>query len=102
MGDAGSARFTHLPQRVEDLDRYGVEASEHYYEIVMRIKLDTMDYVRFTSNMAVSRWYTEAYGGLCSSGDPFKCILVYPEGFEMEGVLIVPDADSVVAYAAHV
>ena len=102
MSDLGSARFTHLPRRIEDLDRNGVETSEHCYEIVMRIMLETMDYVRFTSNMAVSRWYTEAYGGLCSTGDPFKCILVFPEGYEKEGILIVPDAASVVAYAAHV
>ena len=102
MSNEGTARFTCFPQRVEDLDRATAEAADHYYEIVMRISLDVIDYVRFTSNMSVRRWYIDAYGGLCSSGDPFKCILVYPEGYETEGILIVPDENCVVAYAAHV
>ena len=102
MSNEGKARFTYQPQRIQDLDRDDAEATEHCYEIVMHIMLETLDYVRFTTNMCARRRYFEAYEELCSSGDPFKCILVYPSGYEKEGILVVPGAEGAVAYAARV
>ena len=101
MYNAGTARFTYQPQRIEDLDRTSFEAIEHSYEIVMRVQLETIDYVRFTSNMSVYREYLHSYEGLCSTGNTFKCILVFPEGFEAEGILVIPGSGSGVAYAAY-
>ena len=101
MYNAGTARFTYQPQRIEDLNRTSVDASEHSYEIVMRVQLETIDYVRFTSNMSVHRNYLAPYEDLCSTENTFKCILVFPAGFEAEGILVIPDSSSGVAYAAY-
>ena len=101
MYHAGTARFTCQPQRIEDLNRTSAEASEHSYEIVMRVQLETIDYVRFTSNMVAHRSYLTPYEDLCSTGNTFKCLLVFPEGFEAEGILVIPGSGSGVAYAAY-
>lgn len=71
MSSEGIARFTRLPRRIQDLDRPNAEATEHSYQIVIRIQLETLDYVRFTTNMNAHRWDIKAYGKLCSSGNPF-------------------------------
>ena len=102
MSNRGTARFTRLPRRVQDLDRVSADAADHSFEIVKRIALDTLEFIRFTLNMSVRRGFMNAYGGERSSSDPFPCILVYPDGFENEGILVVPDEDCTVAYAAHV
>ena len=102
MSNEGIARFTRLPQRIQDLDRKNSETTEHSYRIIIRLRLETLEFVRFTTNMSARRWDIEAYEKLCFSGNPFNCILVYPAGFEVEGILVVPDEDTGVAYAAHV
>ncbi len=101
MSNKGTARFTHLPLRVQDLDRASADTADHSFEIVKRIALDTLEYIRFTLNMSVRRGYIDAYEGGNPSGGPFQCILLYPVGFENEGILVVPDEDCTVAYAAH-
>ena len=83
---------------MEDLKALHDINAEKDYEIVATVKLGTIDYENFITDMLADRQFLEDYADLCSEGDVWRCILVKQRG-QSSGVLVVPDG-CYVKYAA--
>jgi len=70
------------------------------YEVVETVALDKLGYDNFASDMLVSRDFLEEYAADCGVGADgvTRCLLVECEG--RDSLLIVPERDGYVEYAA--
>lgn len=96
-----TAFFVRTPRTIRDLRKPHLQSSERPYEIVYTVELDALDYENFTEDLLVDRQFIEDFGGLCSEGDSFRCLLVHRRG-KNEGILAVPELDAYVKWAAYI
>lgn len=95
-----SAYFLHFPRRVSDLRCPHLINRERPYAIVHRVILPAIDYENFINDMTVQRDYLRNMAGLCAMEPVVRCILVRQKS-RREGILVVPEADGGVAWAAY-
>lgn len=100
MNRKGRAYFIDFPRIMEDLKALHDINAEQDYEIVATVKLGTIDYENFITDMVADRQFIEDNCDLCSVGSVWKCLLVQQKG-EKDGVLVVPTDRCYVKYAAY-
>ncbi len=99
-GWTGRAGFVSRPRRIDDLrDENNTRFEEIDYEVTTIVNLDPVDYEKFITDMTVSRDYLEDVSGNREEEKKVKCLLVVGRGFS-EGVLVVPNDEGFVDYAA--
>lgn len=97
-GWTGRAGFVSRPRTIDDLrDEKNTRLEEIDYEVTTIVNLDSVDYENFITDMTVSRDYLEDVSG--NKKEKIKCLLVMRRGFS-EGVLVVPNDEGFVDYAA--
>lgn len=95
-----TAFFTEYPKRAEELTRPRPVEEAAPYEIAGTVSLGKLDYDNFASDMLVSREFLELGASGCGVGGDgtLHCLLVQCAG--RPGLLIVPDPDGAVRFAA--
>ena len=74
---------------------------ERPYEIVKTVTLGAIDYSNFITDMLADRAFIEENHDLCEKGKVWRCLLVRKRG-QNDGVLVMPEDDSYVGYAAYI
>lgn len=100
MKKTGHAFFVHRPATINDLQRPHPLEREQAYTIVKTIALGVIDYENFITDMLVDRQFIEDYADRCERGESWKCLYVHQRGCK-DGVLVMPDKDCYVKYAAY-
>ena len=80
MDKTGHAFFVDFPRTIEDLKKPHDIRLEQEYEVVKTIKLGSMDYENFITDMVADRQFIEDNYTLCSVGKVWKCLLVQARG----------------------
>ena len=101
MKQSGYAFFVRTPRTIRDLRRPHLPQSERRYEVVHIVQLDALDYENFTEDLLADRQFIEDFGSLCSEADCFRCLLVM-ERHQKEGLLVMPEMESYVKWAAYI
>ncbi len=97
----GTAYFVPDPSRLEDLQIPHSLDSETPYEIVKMIRLGSIDYGNFITDMLADRQFLEENTLLCEKSSIWKCLLVQKRG-ATDGVLVMPEDDGYVGWAAYI
>ena len=92
MTERATASFVKQPRTIHDLYRLHCLDKERPYQIVKEIVLAAIDYENLCTDMLADRDFLEEGAGLCSLGDPIKCMLIRHKT-QAKGILVVPDAD---------
>ena len=100
MIKTGTAYFVKAPRRIEDLLALHVVEEEWAYEIVKQVKLATIDYENFITDMIADRQFIEDNAVHCSKDGTWHCILVQQHG-RRDGVLVIPENSCYVGWAAY-
>ncbi|MEA4973605.1 MAG: hypothetical protein VB119_10615 [Candidatus Metalachnospira sp.] len=95
------AFFIRNPRRIDDLFRPNLMEEKQEYEIVKKIKLKTIDYENFITDMYADRQFIEDNADLCSEGDILRCLLICRRG-KNDGILVVPEMTAYVKWAAYI
>ena len=101
MNITGRAYFVPDPSRLEDLIVLHMVSDERPYEIVRTITLDSIDYDNFITDMLADRAFIEENHDLCEKERVWRCLFVRKRG-QTDGILVMPEDDSYVGYAAYV
>ncbi len=96
----GYAYFVERPRRIEDLMVPHLVEKERPYRIVTSVQLAAIDYENFITDMLADRQFIEDYGKRCKKGDIWECLFVRRRG-QSDGVLIMPEQDCYVGWAAY-
>ena len=67
---------------------------------VKTIKLSTIDYENFITDMLADRQFIEDNAELCGKGEVWRCLLVQKRG-RRDGILVLPEGGCFVGYAAY-
>lgn len=96
------AHFVRFPSTLEDLRRPYLYTDQCPYEIAAIVTLDNIDYENFITGLDVERTYLAEYYQSCHIGEDgvMRCVLVRHQG-RKDGVLVVPDRDGYVIWAAY-
>lgn len=100
MLQTGYAYFVEDPRVLEDLIKPHLLEKERPFEVVKIVKLRTIDYENFVTDMVADRQFIEDNADLCSKGDIWKCLLVQKRGSH-DGILVLPEGVCYVGYAAY-
>ena len=100
MPQTGYAYFVDNPRVLEDLIKPHPLEQECPFEVVKTVKLGTIDYQNFVTDMVADRQFIEDSADLCSKGEIWKCLLVQKRGSH-DGVLVMPEDKCYVGYAAY-
>lgn len=100
MRKKGKAYFVDFPRNVDDLKVLHDVAVEQKYEIVKIVRLSSIDYENFVTDMVADRQFIEDSCELCFIGKVWKCLLVQQQG-KSDGILVIPVDRRYVKYAAH-
>ena len=97
-----TAYFTIYPKTVWSLSRPRLLNDAAPYAVVGTVTLDKPDYDNFAADLLVSRDFLEGRAADCGAGADgvIRCLRVVCEGGD--SLLIVPDGDGTVEYAAAV
>ena len=101
MGKTGKAYFVPDPSRLEDLIVPHLMSDGRPYEIVKTVTLGAIDYGNFITDMLADRAFIEENHDLCEKGKVWRCLFVHKRG-QPDGVLVMPEDDSYVGYAAYI
>ena len=94
-----TAYFVRRPRKLKDLFALHAVDQEKMYEIVKIIRLSSIDYGNFISDMTVDRRFLEENSVLCSSESIWKCLLICGEKTR-GGILVIPLDGRWVGWAA--
>ncbi|MBQ9330951.1 MAG: hypothetical protein IJ221_08270 [Oscillibacter sp.] len=97
----GRAYFVERPRRLEDLQIPHLIDRERPYRIVATVELRKIDYENFITDMLADRQFIEDQGQDCKAGDVWDCLLVRQRN-RTGGVLVLPEQDCFVSWAAYV
>ena len=100
MEAVGRTFFVRSPRRIEDLQTLHLVEKERPFEIVKTVKLATIDYENFITDMLADRQFIEDHAALCLKGPVWCCILVKQRG-RTDGVLVMPEDGCYVGWAAY-
>lgn len=100
MLQTGYAYFVEKPRVLEDLTKPHPLEQERPFEVVKAVKLRTIDYENFVTDMVADRQFIEDSTDLCSKDTVWKCLLVQKRGSH-DGVLVMPEDKCYVGYAAY-
>ena len=100
MNCSGFAYFVERPRRLEDLMVPHLIETERPYRIVASVQLAAIDYENFITDMLADRQFLSDYGKRCKRGEVWKCLFVHRRG-QTNGVLIMPERDCYVGWAAY-
>lgn len=100
MQQTGYAYFVMRPRILEDLIAPRPEEIRQAFEVVKVVKLNSIDYENFVTDMVADRQFIEDYAEICAKGDVWKCLLVQKRG-RNDGVLVMPDSGCFVGFAAY-
>ena len=100
MPQTGYAYFVDNPRVLEDLIKPHPLEQECPFEVVKTVKLGTIDYQNFVTDMVADRQFIEDSADLCYKGEIWKCLLVQKCGSH-DGVLVMPEDKCYVGYAAY-
>ena len=100
MPQTGYAYFVENPRVLADLMKLHLPEQERPFEVVKTVKLGTIDYENFITDMIADRQFIEDNADLCSKGEIWKCLLVQKRGSH-DGVLVMPEDKCYVGYAAY-
>ena len=100
MNKMGKAYFVPDPSRLEDLMVPHLTAHERPYEIAKTITLGAIDYGNFITDMLADRPFIEENHNLCEKGKVWRCLFVRKHS-QTDGVLIMPEDDAFVGWAAY-
>ena len=100
MPQTGYAYFVEKPRVLEDLTKPHLLEQERPFEVVKAVKLGTIDYENFITDMIADRQFIEDNADLCSKGEIWKCLLVQKRGSH-GGILVMPEDKCYVGYAAY-
>lgn len=90
MKDYGYAFFVKNPRRAEDLIRPHSVEQEKEYKVVKTIRLSTIDYENFITDMLADRKFLEENSALCRhDGTVARCLKICRRGLN-ESILVVP------------
>ncbi len=89
------------PRRLEDLQIPHLIDCERPYRIVAKVKRQKIDGENFITDMLADRQFIEDHGQDCKAGDVWDYLLVQQRG-RTDGVLVLPDQDCFVSWAAYV
>ena len=101
MPKSGTAYFIQDPRVMEDLNVIHALDWEKPYQIVKEIYLQAIDFENFVTDMTVDRQFIEDNASLCEDGEVKKCLLVRGRDPRI-GILVIPDAERYVGWAALV
>ena len=87
--------------RLEDITHLNI-SQRHPYVIAKAIRLDRLGYENFISDFTVERDFLEQHAKLCKTDKKgvWHCLLVLERGHS-DGVLVMPDEEGFVKYAAY-
>lgn len=100
MPQTGYAYFVENPRVLADLMKLHLPEQERPFEVVKAVKLRTIDYENFVTDMVADRQFIEDITDLCSKDTVWKCLLVQKRGSH-DGVLVMPEDKCYVGYAAY-
>lgn len=92
--------FVERPRRIEDLMVPHLVDKERPYRIVTSVQLTAIDYENFITDMLADRQFIEDYDRRCKKGEVWECLFVRSRG-QADGVLIMPEQDCFVGWAAY-
>ena len=101
MNKTGKAYFVPDPSRLEDLTVPHLVSDERPYEIVKTITLGSIDYGNFITDMLTDRSFIEEHHELCEKGEVWRCLFIHKRG-QTAGVLVMPEDDCYVGWAAYI
>jgi hypothetical protein len=98
----GTAYFIKTPSRIEDLRRPHLSEEENTYEIAAEVAISQIDYGNFITDLRVERQFLEDKADLCGvdKDDVWHCLLIRQCGGG-DGVLVMPDKNGYVIWAAY-
>lgn len=99
MRNTSTAFFVDDHRSWEELLRPHLLEQESPFEIVRTIPLNRTDFENFITDMLVARDYLEDPDGRCSRAQVWQRFFVHQRG-HTEGVLVMPDRDGFVEWAA--
>ena len=96
------AHFVRFPRTLEDQRRPYLCTDQQAYEVLETVVLDSIDYGNFISNLDVEREYLAGCYRLHQAGSDgvLHAVLVRRREWK-DGVLVVPDRDGYVIWAAY-
>lgn len=97
----GYAYFVERPRRIDDLMVPHPIEKERPYRIVASVCLAAIDFENFITDMLADRQFIEDHGRRCRKGGVWDCLFVRRRG-QSDGVLIMPEQDCFVGWAAYV
>ena len=99
----GQAFFVKFPRCIEDLFRVHLTEGRKPFVVMRTIALGKVDYENFLTDMTVERVFLELASPLRQAqlDGSLPCVLVKRRG-ERDGVLVVPDEQGYVIWAAYV
>ena len=100
MNRTGKAYFVEGVRTGDELRHPQPLERERRYEIVKTVMLSKIDYENFSTDMLVSRAYLEDPEGLSGQGETWRCFYIQQRG-RVDGVLVIPDKDGFVKWAAY-
>ena len=100
MPQTGYAYFIENPRVLADLMKLHLPEQERPFEVVKTVKLGTIDYENFITDMIADRQFIEDNADLCSKGEIWKCLLVQKRESH-DGVLVMPEDKCYVGCAAY-
>lgn len=101
MNKTGAAYFVPDPSQLEDLVVPHLVSDERPYEIAKTITLGAIDYGNFITDMLADRAFIEENHDLCEKGETWRCLFIRKRGAS-DGVLVMPEDDAFVGWAAYV
>ena len=101
MQKNGTAYFVQYPRIIEELNVIHPLDWESPYEVVKEIYLQAIDFENFITDMTVDRQFIEDHAALCEDGETKKCLLIRGRDPRI-GILVIPDAERYVGWAALV
>ena len=101
MRDNGTAYFVQYPRIMEELNIIHSLDWEKPYQVVKEIYLQAIDFENFVTDMTVDRQFIEDNASLCEDGEVKKCLMVRGRDPRI-GILVIPDAERYVGWAALV
>ena len=101
MNQNGYAFFVENPATIEELQTPHPIERERAYHTVAIIKLASIDYENFITDMLADRAFLEKNAALCSFGEIWNCRLIQQRG-RSGGVLVMPKGGCYVGWAAYI
>ena len=95
-----TAYFVHRPRSIGDLMEPHRLEEERSFEIVKQVAVDDLAYENFMWDLYPQREFLLAGHGVCSNGDPLRCLLVSYQGGK-DGILVTTLDPELVEYAAY-